>query len=177
MGCGGGKWDSAIAVDQLLALSLPIKMVMPLCRSLMEGRGEWRLVSTLLLADGVGTVIAGGLGAWLGGVTSIAAVVSAYNLAFGLFFCGFITRRVSGRLGAAFVPMLSAFAFGILALLVTVLVTYLGSVDSSNIWQAGMLVSIYVGIYLGLTRFFLKDSLTEATSLVLRGIGRANRMM
>ena len=73
--------------------------------------------------------------------------------------------------------MLSAFAFGILALLVTVLVTYLGSVDSSNIWQAGMLVSIYVGIYLGLTRFFLKDSLTEATSLVLRGIGRANRMM
>lgn len=176
-GLWGGKWDSAITVVQLLALSLPIKMVMPLCRSLMEGRGEWRLVSTLLLADGVGTVIAGGLGAWLGGVTSIAAVVSAYNLAFGLFFCGFITRRVSGRLGAAFVPMLSAFAFGILALLVTVLVTYLGSVDSSNIWQAGMLVSIYVGIYLGLTRFFLKDSLTEATSLVLRGIGRANRMM
>ena len=61
----GGKWDNAIPVVQLLALSLPIKMVMPLCRSLMEGRGEWRLVSTLLLADGIGTVIAGGLGAWV----------------------------------------------------------------------------------------------------------------
>jgi hypothetical protein len=164
---------------QLLALSLPIKMVMPLCRSLMEGRGEWRLVSTLLLADGIGTVLAGGLGAWLGGVTSIAAVISAYNLAFGLFFCGFITRRISGRLGAAFVPMLSAFAFGILALLATLLLIYLGSIDSSNIWQAAMLVFLYVGIYLCLTRFFLKDSLTEITSLVLRGIsglGRANRM-
>jgi hypothetical protein len=145
----------------------------------MEGRGEWRLVSALLLADGIGTVIAGGLGAWLGGVTSIAAVISAYNLAFGLFFCGFITRRISGRLGAAFVPMLSSLAFGILALSATLLVTYLGSVDSSNIWQAGILILIFVGIYLGLTRFFLKDSLAEVTSLVLRGIpglGRANRM-
>jgi len=175
----GGKWDSAIPVVQLLALSLPIKMVMPLCRSLMEGRGEWRLVSTLLLADGVGTVIAGGLGAWLGGITSIAAVVSAYNLAFGLFFCGFITRRISGRMDAAFLPMLSAFALGILALLATSALTYLGSVDNSSICQAGMLILIYVGIYLGLTRVFLKDSLTEITSLVLRGIsglGRANRM-
>jgi PST family polysaccharide transporter len=178
-GLWAGKWDSAIPVVQLLALSLPIKMVMPLCRSLMEGRGEWRLVSTLLLADGIGTVIAGGFGAWLGGVTSIAAVVSAYNLAFGLFFCGFITRRISGRLSTEFLSTLSAFAFGILALLATAALTYLGSVDNSNIWQAGMLILIYIGIYLGLTKVFLRESLTEVTNLVLRGIsglGRANRV-
>lgn len=177
-GLWGGKWDSAVPVVQLLALSLPIKMVMPLCRSLMEGRGEWRLVSALLLADGIGTVIAGAVGAWLGGLMAIAVVVSAYNLIFGVFFCGFITRQINGHVGAALVPMLSAFAFGILALLVTTLVAYLGSIDSSNLWQTGMVLLMYVGIYLGLTRVFLKDSLAEATGLVLRGIpglGRTNR--
>ncbi len=176
----GGKWDNAIPVVQLLALSLPIKMVMPLCRSLMEGRGEWRLVSTLLLADGIGTVIAGGLGAWVGGVTSIASVISAYNLAFGLCSCGYIAQRIGGRLSAAFVPMLSAFAFGILALLATSLLTYLGSVDSLNMWHAGISILLYVGIYLGLTRVFLRDSLTEVISLILRGIPdprRAKRSM
>ena len=179
-GLWGGKWDSAIPVVQLLALSLPIKMVMPLCRSLMEGRGEWRLISALLLADGVGTVIAGGFGAWLGGVTAIAGVVSLYNLVFGLFFCGFITRRIGGRMGAAFGPMLYAFMLGILALLVTSLLTYLVSVDSSSLWQAAILVLIYVGIYLGMTRLFLRDSLAEIISLVLTGIpgfGRAKRSM
>jgi hypothetical protein len=47
-----GKWDSAIPVVQILVLSLPIKLVVPLYRSLMEGRDEWKFVSILLLADG-----------------------------------------------------------------------------------------------------------------------------
>lgn len=169
-GLWGGKWDSAVPVVQLLALSLPIKMVMPLCRSLMEGRGEWRIVSTLLLVDGFGTVIAGGVGAWFGGVVAIAASISAYNLAYGLFFCGVITRRIGGQIRATFVPMLTTMAFGILALTSTTLLTYVGSVDSTNIWQAAMLILAYVGIYLGLTRVFLKDSLAEATNLILRGV-------
>ncbi|MCI1278805.1 MAG: oligosaccharide flippase family protein [Nitrospira sp.] len=169
-GLWAGKWDSAIPVVQLLALSLPVKMVMPLCRSLMEGRGEWRIVSTLLLADGFGTVIAGGLGAWLGGVVAIAATVSVYNLSYGLFFCGIITRRIGGQIRTTFVPMLTTLAFGILALLTTALLTYVGSVDSTNIWQAAMLILTYVAVYLGLTRFFLRDSLAEATNLILTGV-------
>jgi len=175
-GLWSGKWDSAIPVVQFLALSLPIKMVMPLCRSLLEGRGEWRLVSTLLLADGIGTVIAGGLGAWLGGVMAIAAIVSVYNLAFGLFFCGFIMRRIAGQTGGVFLPMLAIFAFGILSLLTTSLLPYIRSVDSSNLWQAIMLVIIYVVIYLSLTRLFLKDSLAEFISLVLRGVSGLGRV-
>lgn len=171
-GLWGGKWDSAIPVVQLLALSLPIKMVMPLGRSLMEGRGEWRLVSALLLADGVGTVLAGGFGAWLGGVTSIAGVVSVYNFVFGMFFCGFITRRIGGRMGAAFGPMLYAFMLGILSLLATSLLTHLVAADNSSLWQAAGLVLMYVGIYVGMTRLFLRDSLTEIIRLVHRGSGR-----
>ena len=169
-GLWGGKWDSAIPVVQLLALSLPIKLVIPLCRSLMEGRGEWKFVSTLLLADGIGIILAGGVGAWLGGLMTIAAVVSGYNLVFGLMFCGFVTKRIGGQLGHMFVPVLSTFLFGILALSTTSILTFVGIVDGSTFWQATMLVVIYAVTYLGLARLFLKDSVREVVSLVLRGI-------
>jgi hypothetical protein len=139
-------------------------------RSLMEGRGEWRIVSTLILADGIGTVLAGGIGALLGGVISIAASVSVYNLAYGLFFCGIITRRIGGKIRTTFVPMLSTLAFGILALVITTLLTYLGSIDNTNIWVAAMLILTYSAIYLALTKIFLRDSLLDATNLVLRGL-------
>ena len=169
-GLWGGKWDRAIPVVQILALSLPIKLVLPLCRTLMEGRGEWRFVSTVLLADGIGTVIAGAVGAWLGGLIAIAAVVSGYNLLVGLMFCGFLTKRIGGQLGNLFVPILSTFLFGILALSLTSLLTFAGAVDDSRVWQAAMLVVIYVLTYLGLARLFLKDSVSEVVNLVLRGI-------
>jgi PST family polysaccharide transporter len=169
-GLWGGKWDSAIPVVQLLALSLPIKLVVPLCRSLLEGRGEWKFVSTLLLADGIGTIIAGGVGAWLGGLMTIAAVVSGYNLLFGLMFCGFVTKRIGGQLKNMLVPVLATFFFGILALSMTSFLTFSGAVDNSKFWQATMLVVIYAVTYLGLARLFLKDSVREILSLALRGI-------
>jgi O-antigen/teichoic acid export membrane protein len=169
-GLWGGRWDSAIPVVQLLTLSLPIKLVVPLCRSLLEGRGEWKFVSTLLLVDGIGTIIAGGVGAWLGGLMTIAAVVSGYNLLFGLMFCGFVTKRIGGQLRNMLVPVLATFFFGILALSMTSFLTFSGAVDDSKFWQATMLVVIYAVTYLGLARLFLKDSVREILSLALRGI-------
>jgi PST family polysaccharide transporter len=165
-GLWGGKWDRAIPVIQLLALSLPFKLVIPLCRSLLEGRGEWRLVATLLLADGIGTILAGGIGAWLGGLIAIAAIVSGYNLMFGLMFCGVVTKRIGGQLTDMFAPMLSTFAFGSLALILTGVLMYVASINSSDVWQAVGLVAVYSMLYLGLTRFFLKDSVAEMVGLV-----------
>jgi O-antigen/teichoic acid export membrane protein len=171
-----GKWDSAIPVVQLLALSLPIKMVMPLCRSLLEGRGEWQLVSTLLLADGIGTVIAGGVGAWLGGVISIASLVSAYNLGFGLFFCAFVVTRIRAEVGRTCARMLLTLALGVVAISAAWLISYSGSFDDGNIWQAAILVLIYAGIYLSLTRLFLNDVLTDITMLGVRGTSALARI-
>ena len=174
-----GKWDSAIPVVQLLALSLPIKLVMPLCRTLLEGQGEWKLVSTLLLADGIGTIIAGGVGAWLGGLVAIAAVVSGYNLVSGLMFCGFVTKRIGGQLGDMFIPMLSTVAFGSLAFILTAVLTHVASIDDTDLWQALGLVVVYSMIYACLTRCFLKDSVAEIVSLVrqqVSGPGLAKRL-
>jgi len=163
-----GKWDSAIPVVQLLALSLPIKLVMPLCRTLMEGRGEWRFVAGLLLADGVGTIIAGAVGAWSGGLTVIAGVVSAYNLISGLLFCAFVTNRIGGRWGDVLLPMLFTFSIGGLSLVGTEALIILTPVENSPIWQAFGLVLIYSGIYLGLTQIFLKGSVKEIVELFRR---------
>jgi O-antigen/teichoic acid export membrane protein len=177
-GLWGGKWDSAIPVVQLLALSLPIKLLMPLCRTLMEGRGEWKFVSTLHLADGIGTIIAGGVGAWLGGLMAIAAVVSGYNLVFGLMFCGFVTKRIGGRLGDMFVPMLSTFAFGSLALILTAVLSHVASINDTDLWQGLGLVAVFSMSYACLIRCFLKDSMAEIVGLVrqqVSGLGLAKR--
>jgi O-antigen/teichoic acid export membrane protein len=177
-GLWGGKWDRTIPVVQLLALSLPIKLIIPVCRSLMEGRGEWKFVSALLLADGLGTVIVGGVGAWLGGLLTIAAVISGYNLVFGLIFCGCVTKRIGGQLRDMYEPMLSTFAFGSLALILTVVLLLVTSIDTSNIWQALGLISVYSVIYVSLIGYFLKNSAMEFVSLVrqqVSGWGLAKR--
>jgi teichuronic acid exporter len=177
-GLWGGKWDSAIPVIQVLALSLPIKLVIPLCRSLVEGRGEWKFMSTLLLVDGIGTVIAGGLGAWFGGLMSIAAVVSGYNFVFGLMFCGFVTKRIGGQLSDMFIPMLSTFAFGLLALVLTVGLSYLVSIDNTDFLKAFGLVALYSMIFACLIRFFLQASVGEIVSLIrqqVSGLGLVKR--
>jgi len=174
-----GKWDSAIPVIQVLALSLPIKLVIPLCRSLVEGRGEWKFMSTLLLADGFGTVIAGGLGAWLGGLMSIAAVVSGYNFVFGLMFCGFVAKRIGGRLGDMFIPMLFTFAFGSLALLLTAGMIYLASINVNDLLQTLGIMTLYSVVFACLMRCFLRDSVVEIVSLVrqqISGLGLAKRV-
>jgi hypothetical protein len=157
---------------------MPIKLIVPVCRSLMEGRGEWKFVSTLLLADGIGTVVAGGMGAWLGGLLTIAAVISGYNLVFGLIFCGCVTKRIGGQLRDMYEPMLSTFAFGSLALILTVVLLLVTSIDTSNIWQALGLISVYSVIYVSLIGYFLKNSAMEFVSLVrqqVSGWGLAKR--
>lgn len=171
-----GKWDHAVPVVQWLALSLPIKMTVPLCRSLLEGRGEWKRVSTLLLVDGVGIIIAGGLGAWFGGVLTIAAVVSGYNLLFGLFFCWFVSRHVTGLRSEAVGSMLTTFGCGLLALGITFAIASLGEIDSTRIGQVAVLITIFGGSYIVLTRVLMRDSFVEGATLIFRGWSGLSRV-
>jgi len=97
---------------------------------------------------------------------TIAVVVSGYNLVFGLMFCGFVTKRIGGQLGDMFVPVLSTFAFGSLALILTAVLTHVASIDDTELWQALGLVAVYSMIYVCLIRRFLKDSVAEIVSLV-----------
>lgn len=177
-GLWGGKWDRAIPVVQLLALSLPVKLVVPLCRSLIEGRGEWKFVSQMLLADGIGTLIAGSLGAWLGGLMTIAAVVSGYNLVLGLMFCGVVAKRIGGSLGDMLIPMVSTFILGLVSLVAAEILTTVTSINDANIWHAVGLVILYAAVFGVLTKTFLNESVVEIITLIrhhLSGLRIAGR--
>lgn len=172
----GGKWDNAIVVIQILTLSLPIRLMVPLCRTLIEGRGEWRLVSGLLSVDAMGTLIASSIGAWLGELTTIASVMSAYNLAFGVFMCGVVIYRIGGHLSELFVPILSTLGCGITALSVAWLGLSRGSSELSPLWQAMGILGTYTAIYLGLTRLFMNDHLLEVIHLLRSRIVALSRI-
>jgi len=162
-----GKWDSAIPVVQLLGLSLPLKMAMPLCRSLMEGRGEWRFISYLLMVDGGGTVLAAWLGGFLGGISTIALIITGYNLVFALIFYGLISIRTGAPLRSAFISLVAPFTLGIVALSSTVLLTAVYPVNNYNLLEAGTLIGVYLTLYFAVTRLFAKESLIDAANLVL----------
>ena len=165
-----GKWDSAIPVVQLLSLSMPVRLIVPLCRAILEARGEWKVVSSLFLLEGIGMILAGAVGAWSGGLIAIAAVVSGYNLLFGLFYCGTAALKVGTPLKSVFTPIMSTFGIGVVATLVGLLLTVLGILDNTNLWQAALLLAIYSGVYVGLTKVFLGESFSDVMNLALRRI-------
>lgn len=161
-----GKWDGAIVVVQLLGLSLPIKMAMPLGRSLMEGRGEWRFISYLLIVDGGGTVLAAFAGSLLGDLTAIAMVITIYNLVFGLLFYGLISLRTMSELRRALLSLLTPFVLGILALASTGLLTLAHPINADSLSETAFLIGIYVTLYFLLTRIFEKENLADMVNLV-----------
>lgn len=165
-----GKWDSAIPVVQLLSLSMPVRLIVPLCRAILEARGEWKVVSILFLLDGIGTILAGAIGAWTGGLIAIAAVVSGYNLIFGLFYCGRAALKLGTPLKNMFTPIMSTFGIGAIAVIVCTLLEVLGILDITSLWQATLLLTIYSGVYVGLTKFFLRESFSDLINLALRPI-------
>lgn len=166
-----GKWDKAVPVVQILTLSLPIRLMVPLCRTLIEGRGEWRLVSGLLAVDAIGTLIASSVGAWMGGLTTIAGAMSVYNVAYGVFICGVVARRLGGRQREMFVPVLSILGCGITALSIALLGRSLELAELSPVWQAMSILGIYATVYLGLTRLLMNDHLQEVILLLRRSRG------
>jgi O-antigen/teichoic acid export membrane protein len=86
-----GKWDNAIIVVQLMAVTLPLRLLMPLGRALLESRGLWRITAPLALLDGLGIFLAAAIGAWLGSLADIAVSVALYRILSSLLhYC--ITR-------------------------------------------------------------------------------------
>jgi hypothetical protein len=82
-----GKWNAAIAPAQVQALSLVVCLLMPASVSLIESQGRWKLRSSLLLVDGIATVLSACAGAYLGGALSIAAWVSGGKVLTTLMYC------------------------------------------------------------------------------------------
>ncbi|WHZ30328.1 MAG: hypothetical protein OJF51_005131 [Nitrospira sp.] len=167
-----GKWDSAIPVVQLLSLSMPVRLIVPLCRAILEARGEWKVVSILFIFDGMGTILAGAIGAWSGGLITIAAVVSGYNFLFGLFYCGAAALKIRAPLKDIFRPIMSTLGIGAMATVIGLLLSILGTLDITSFWQVAIVLVIYSGAYVALIKAFLGESFSDVINLALRRIPR-----
>jgi PST family polysaccharide transporter len=163
-----GKWDEAIPVVQILSLTMPVRLIIPLCRAILESRGEWKLVSFLSVADGIGIVLAGAIGAWSGDLIAIIAVVSGYNLISGLLYCGIVGLKLMTPLWAIFLPVFSTFGIGAFAVAMGAAPLSLVSPNDMGLWQTIIGLAIYVGTYMGLTKAFMGNSFSELCTLVQR---------
>jgi O-antigen/teichoic acid export membrane protein len=102
-----GKWDAAIAPAQVQALSLVVCLLMPASVSLIESQGRWKLRSSLLLLDGLATVLFACMGAYLGGALSIAAWVSGGKVLATFMYCatgGYVLGLSARRVMAEAMP-------------------------------------------------------------------------
>lgn len=160
-----GKWDNAIPVVQLLSLSMPIRLIVPLCRSILESRGQWKLVSVLFTVDGIATILAGVVGAWHGSLFSIAAVVSGYNIVFSLFYCGIAVVRIGGRVRDIFAPMGYSYGIGLMAVFICSILA--SQFEAVRFWDTALLLLFYVSSYLALTKIFQKQSFRDITNLAI----------
>ena len=162
----GGKWDAAAPVFQLMLVSQFARLLAPLSLALAESRGNWRLRSLLMAADGLGLVASAALGAACGGLFAVALWVSGYRILSGLGQCLYISRHADAPLGrtlsAALPSALAALAAAAAGL--GAARTLLPA--SGPTIQTGLALAVFAALYAlaGLT--LLRPRLREALDLV-----------
>ncbi|MCP3993430.1 MAG: oligosaccharide flippase family protein [Actinomycetia bacterium] len=70
-----GKWDSAIPALLALSLFAPLQFIHPVVHAIQRGTGAWNLYMLDISAYAVLTIIAASIGAYIGGLASLALTV------------------------------------------------------------------------------------------------------
>lgn len=73
-----GKWDDAVPVAEIMAITATRPAVTIVVRAMLEGRGLWRITTVISCIDAVGIMAAAAIGAMLGGLMEITYAVGAY---------------------------------------------------------------------------------------------------
>jgi len=161
----GGRWDAATPVFQLMLMSLFARLLAPLSLALAESRGNWRLRSLLMAADGLGLVASAALGAAFGGLFAVALWVAGYRILSGLAQCLYISRHAE-------VPMAQTLNMALTPALVSLASAAAGLAAgrallpaSGMLVQTGLALAVFVVLYAlaGLT--LLRPRLREALEL------------
>jgi O-antigen/teichoic acid export membrane protein len=138
-----GKWDAAIPVVQILGVTAIMRVTFPLCRALLEARGHWRAVAVLSWCQAVGVVTSAALGAWLGGLTTIAISVGVYNMLMGFIYLIVINREVAQSIGKVTWSVFGPYLVAVLSLSVSWLLNDRFQVSDNPLIQAGMIGASY----------------------------------
>ncbi|WP_041363705.1 oligosaccharide flippase family protein [Methylomonas methanica] len=111
-----GKWDQAIYVTQVISFSMMTRLLIPLARSLLEARKEWKMTFKLLLVDAIGILLSASVGVYLGGLIEISLAVSIYRFLFGFFYVYMAAKKIDMRLSPLLLPFTKVFAVAIIAI-------------------------------------------------------------
>ena len=114
---------------------------------------------------------AGAIGAWTGGLIVITAVVSAYNLLSGLFYCSIVAKSLMTPLKPILIPLFSTLWIGIAAVTTGGWLLHWGKQNATEMWQEPIALTAYVGIYVVLAKIFMGNSFVEIKTLLLRATG------
>lgn len=71
----GGKWDAAFPALLIFALVAPLQFIHPVIHAIARGTDQWNLYFVDIMATAVLTVVAAGVGAYIGGLTTIVSMV------------------------------------------------------------------------------------------------------
>lgn len=135
-----GKWDQAIYVTQIISFSMMTRLLIPLARSLLEARKQWKMTFKLLLVDAIGILLSASIGVYLGGLIEISLAVSIYRFIFSFFYVYIAAKTIEMRVSPLLSPFIKVFAVAIIA------VVYVFCFFESLIWID---FAIYKAIYLG----------------------------
>ncbi len=162
-----GKWDAAIPVVQILGITALQRVAMPLCRSLLDARGDWRIVATIIWADATGLIIAAATGAALGGLLSIAIAVGIYNVVFALAYLWVAWLRTDRSMRDILAAVLGPYGIAGLALLAS-WGTSLSVPDTLHLAIKALLLGCIYVVAFGLLAWLLKRDLVHGAIANLR---------
>jgi O-antigen/teichoic acid export membrane protein len=156
-----GKWDAAIVVTQLMALSTCFRTLQPLATAVLEARGEFRAAAFMLIVDGALTVIAAAVGAMIGGVASIAIAVGIHRAVVSIAECMWIARRLGSSRRKIAGQMISPLAMSaVLGTVIFLAVRLLAPTDYQHVFLFGGGV-LMLGLYVALARLLMPARVAE----------------
>ena len=162
-----GKWDEAIPVIQIMAVSLLLPMLGQLSEALLQSRGMWSYDALLKLLAGVLIVVGAIIGTQIGGLVTIAVLVAiARSLVFPalVFFATQGTSVSAGEILRSVGARVLSFALLGGGLLVVVNVF---PVMSEASWRAVLLnATMVLSSSLLLIRLLFPDDLSRITRMV-----------
>ncbi len=142
-----GKWDAAFPALLIFALVAPLQFIHPVIHAIARGTDQWNLYFIDIMATAVFTIGAAGLGAYLGGLTTIVWLVVWAEVAVTYAGLLWMSRTFGASLlralGAASLPWLA----GLAGLFVSHLVLPLDDPDLlRSIWRFGVFTALTVAL-------------------------------
>lgn len=164
----GGKWDAAIPVAQILALSMPAWLLTSLSRSVIEAQGLWRLRLALLGLYGAGEMLVAGLAAQGESLVELALWIAGYRAVFGLGQVLVASRLVGATLRPTLWAMLPP---AVIALTAAGIAGYYPA-GLPELPRFLVEATAFAAVFVVLSLIFLRGVWVECLGLLFRGIAK-----